>query len=383
MKKKVGFLTEHTPFERYSFSGTMFYMYKAIDALDDVETVLLGKDYFIESNLSIRWAKRLLRFLKKINFISSAAKLIERKLFVNFAKRDLKQHQLEYIVAPVCSSLICQLAKNSNTSPILFITDATPGFLKDFYHWEIDDKSFEVEKDCIQKSSRVIYSSDFMVSLAQKEYVINATDYKNKFNVVPFGLNMDDIPQTVFKKDFSGELNIVFVGRDWERKGGELVLNLFDELEAKGFNVHLTVIGSDPDSAKNKPNINVIPYINKSIPEQQQQYFNVLKNAHFLILPTKADCTPMVVAEANAFGVPALVSDVGGLPTIVQNGRNGYLHSESAKALDYLMTIERTFNNKENYSELSFQSRQVYETVLNWDAWAKQINVIGTSINKI
>jgi glycosyltransferase involved in cell wall biosynthesis len=255
--------------------------------------------------------------------------------------------------------------------------------LKDFYHWEIDDKSFEVEKDCIQKSSRVIYSSDFMVSLAQKEYVINATDYKNKFNVVPFGLNMDDIPQTVFKKDFSGELNIVFVGRDWERKGGELVLNLFDELEAKGFNVHLTVIGSDPDSAKNKPNINVIPYINKSIPEQQQQYFNVLKNAHFLILPTKADCTPMVVAEANAFGVPALVSDVGGLPTIVQNGRNGYLHSESAKALDYLMTIERTFNNKENYSELSFQSRQVYETVLNWDAWAKQINVIGTSINKI
>jgi glycosyltransferase involved in cell wall biosynthesis len=194
---------------------------------------------------------------------------------------------------------------------------------------------------------------------------------------------MDDIPPTLFQKDLSGKLSIVFVGRDWERKGGELVLSLFDELEAKGFNVHLTVIGSDPEGAHNKPNISVIPYINKSIQEQQQQYFNILKNAHFLILPTKADCTPMVVAEANAFGVPALVSDVGGLPTLVQNDRNGYLHPESATALDYLYTIERIFNNKENYSELSLKSRQVYETVLNWGAWAKQINVIGASINKV
>lgn len=60
----------------------------------------------------------------------------------------------------------------------------------------------------------------------------------------------------------------------------------------------------------------------------------------------------------------------------IREGANGYLLSPHATALDYAEKIKVIFQDKEKYRTLRQTSRNEYETRLNWDIWAKSMNII-------
>ena len=96
----------------------------------------------------------------------------------------------------------------------------------------------------------------------------------------------------------------------------------------------------------------------------------VLRRSHFLVLPTRADCTPHVVSEANAFGVPALSTRVGGLPGLVVEGENGHLVDLSdrrATADAVTVILERYHRNADAYHAITSSSYSHYQRRLNWD----------------
>jgi len=55
------------------------------------------------------------------------------------------------------------------------------------------------------------------------------------------------------------------------------------------------------------------------------QLGEILKAGDLLILPSALDGLPMTVLEALAMGVPVLASNLGGLPEIIKEGKNGFL----------------------------------------------------------
>lgn len=91
-----------------------------------------------------------------------------------------------------------------------------------------------------------------------------------------------------------------------------------------------------------------------------------MAEAHFLILPTRADCATMVFAEANAFGVPCLSTEVGGTGTLIRNGVNGQLFDPAAPARvwrDYILDL---WSDSERYTELALSSFDEFAGRLNW-----------------
>lgn len=50
-----------------------------------------------------------------------------------------------------------------------------------------------------------------------------------------------------------------------------------------------------------------------------------LSQASILVLPSRQENAPMVVAEALAAGVPVIASNICGIPYMIQNGQTGYL----------------------------------------------------------
>jgi glycosyltransferase involved in cell wall biosynthesis len=75
-----------------------------------------------------------------------------------------------------------------------------------------------------------------------------------------------------------------------------------------------------------------------------------------------------------AFGVPAIGSPVGGIPTIIRNGENGFLPPLTATPADLAALIRDTLASPQSYRRLGREARDDYRTRLNWDSFGARLN---------
>ena len=84
------------------------------------------------------------------------------------------------------------------------------------------------------------------------------------------------------------------------------------------------------------------------------------------MLPARADCSPVVLNEAAAHALPALASDVGGIPTIVRDEASGKLFSSHAEPSDYREYVLRVLAEPTRYRLLALGALKEYRSRLNW-----------------
>ncbi len=122
-----------------------------------------------------------------------------------------------------------------------------------------------------------------------------------------------------------GEVRILFVGGDFERKGGPVLLEALDVVRARlreqgaTTRVHLDVVTGSAVPAHDA--VAVHRGLAANSPELIARYHA----ADIFCLPTWGDCLPMVLAEAGASGLALVATDVGGIPELVQPGTTGEL----------------------------------------------------------
>lgn len=220
----------------------------------------------------------------------------------------------------------------------------------------------------MHKCSLAIYSSDWAAKSAIHDYGADPA----KVKVVPFGSNTDspftyDTIQDVIKARPSDCCKLLFLAVDWIRKGGDVAYEVAKKLNESGLRTELTVVGCNPSFDEPLPGfMNVLGFISKSTEEGRRRIQNLILESHFLILPTLADCTPIVLCEANSLGVPCLSTTVGGIPTVVVDNVNGYLFEPKPNIADYCNYIMNLFSDFSSYRSLALSSFQEYDSRLNW-----------------
>jgi glycosyltransferase involved in cell wall biosynthesis len=93
-------------------------------------------------------------------------------------------------------------------------------------------------------------------------------------------------------------------------------------------------------------------------------------------MPSRADCTPVAVSEANAFGVPCLASLVGGFPTIIEDGVNGYLFPPDTIVENCCRVIQRMRGDVAECRRLALSSFRMYQSRLNWCVATERVAAI-------
>ncbi|MBW4554044.1 MAG: glycosyltransferase family 4 protein [Aphanocapsa sp. GSE-SYN-MK-11-07L] len=272
--------------------------------------------------------------------------------------------------------------------PIAFWADATFANLIDFYpvYSNLCKESFYnahlVQSTSLEKSKLAIYSSDWAAQTAIDYY--NADPEKVK--VVPFGANVesnksfDEIKALIESRPID-QCKLLFLGVDWLRKGGDVALEVAKQLNRSGLNTELTLIGCQPIDQEPLPSyIKPLGFINKSTPEGKAILYQLIADSHFLILPSIADCTPIVFCEANAFGVPCISRKIGGIPTMIRDNLNGKLFDQDADSNEYCEYIYNIFTNYARYKELALSAFNEYESRLNWRVSGKRIKELLLSI---
>lgn len=148
-------------------------------------------------------------------------------------------------------------------------------------------------------------------------------------------------------------LRVLFVGGDFERKGGDLLLEWRAQSTcAEEVELHLVTRAS----VAGAPGVHVHNDLDPNTDELLQLYWD----ADVFVLPSRDECFGIATIEAMATGLPVIASAVGGTPDIVNPGVTGYLvrpgcESELATVLDRLVTDSRLRET------LGVEARQVVE----------------------
>lgn len=111
--------------------------------------------------------------------------------------------------------------------------------------------------------------------------------------------------------------NILFVGREWERKGGPDLLKAFELVLQSHPDATLTIVGCSP--TVDVPNCSVVGDVDLN------QVAECYKRASVFCLPSKIEPSSVALTEASACGLPVVSTDVGGSPDRVLHGKTGYL----------------------------------------------------------
>lgn len=354
----ITFLTTLNPHDINNWSGTTFHLLQTLSKKHNVKAI--GQNILSQTTY---YSRNNFNFPKNMDYYSPVfGKLCAEQI----VDSDLIFFGDLYLL-PFLDVMI----------PIVHLSDVTyhsfRGYLNEKKNEEHIKRTEAIEKKLLNKYSTILYSSEWTKQNTIEYYDIDPS----KIHVVEFGAN---IPNPIdYKIDIQTDVcNLVFIGKNWKKKGGDKVLGAYRKLKSEGFHCTLTIIGSVPTEMSDKEDndLTIIPFFDKSKPEHLNKLCSILKDAHFLVLPTEFDAYGIVFCEASAYCVPSIAADVGGVNQPVREGKNGFLLPSTATAEDYAKKIKTVFSDKESYLKLRTSSRHEYETRLNWDVWGEKVNKI-------
>lgn len=111
---------------------------------------------------------------------------------------------------------------------------------------------------------------------------------------------------------------VLFVGADFVRKGGDVLLAAARRPELAGCEIHVVTRTDVPD-----PPPNVV--VHGALPAGSDALVERFAAASAFVLPTAADLSPVVLLEAMAMEVPVVSTRVGAIDELVDDDVNGYL----------------------------------------------------------
>ncbi len=118
---------------------------------------------------------------------------------------------------------------------------------------------------------------------------------------------------------------VLFVGVNWERKGGLVLSKAFNKVLEKVPDAKLLIIGVSEKIVKHfSPDINLSSCIIKGrIPvEEVEQYY---REATVFCMPTRIEPFGIVFIEAMYRKLPVITSNIGAIPDFIKHGVNGYM----------------------------------------------------------
>jgi glycosyltransferase involved in cell wall biosynthesis len=178
-------------------------------------------------------------------------------------------------------------------------------------------------------------------------------------------------PKTGAERSLAGRPpRLLYVGRVSKDKNLDFLLAVYRQLVAIHPNVGLTLVGDGPELAELKKRCRDLPRVDFPGRVAYQQLPEIYNNHDLFLFPSITDTFGMAVLEAQACGLPALVSDCGGPKEIVVDGQTGRVLSVAdpgawVGVLDPLLRDLR--DEGRSCARMSRAARRRVETHYSWD----------------
>ncbi len=227
----------------------------------------------------------------------------------------------------------------------------------------------KLEKDIYQQARLVFTRSSYICQSLQKDYQCPP----EKAVCVYAGSNSHAKKSGVDPARYASK-NILFVGVNWELKGGPDLEQAFRSVLEVHPDASLTIIGSSPKI--DLPQVQVLGHV--PLAELAPYY----ERAAVFCLPTKYEAFGVAYIEAMENGLPIIGTQLGAIPDFVSEGVNGHLVPPGDPAA-IAKAIVDLLDNPGRCQAFGEKSRERYLERYNWQNTGRLIreNILDVLAN--
>lgn len=200
------------------------------------------------------------------------------------------------------------------------------------------EEAIAVQREVFENAEGVFVLSDWTGQSVIDDFGVPA----ERVRTVYAGSNLH-VPPGITEQRAGRE--ILFVGIDWERKGGSILREAFKIVRGRFPDAKLTIVGCDPGI--DDEGVEVVGYLDRRCPEQYEKLVRCYLRASCFCLPSLFDPFPNAIIEAASVGLPAVAFDNGSRREAIVHGVTGVLAAEcnaqslSDALVDAIVTTEK------------------------------------------
>lgn len=286
-----------------------------------------------------------------------------------FQRRDVEVLWTQYLT-PLAPWLLTD--RVWRRTPVVYSIDATLKQMHDFgphynYFGGRSPARYaarnRLERLLLQRMTLITPRSEWAARSMREDYGIPA----ERIRVVPPGVDLDFLRPSPTPPPGGRLPRAVFVGGDFERKGGDLLLDVFRHRFRGRLELDLVTRANIPE----EPGVRLHSGLNANDPALLAVY----QRADFMVLPTRAECFGVAAVEALACGLPVILGRVGGTPEVLEDGVQGYYVEPGdgealGAALERLISQpslrERMGKASRSLAERRYDRRHITSRLVGW-----------------
>jgi alpha-maltose-1-phosphate synthase len=331
------------------------------ELVDIVRPELSGVERYL--NLARTLDPRMSRWRATAGFNRWLAKrrteAVERALHGRQGSYDLIM-QIQTVCAPGLSPAVPYAIYTDNTMALTqrMYPDWAPLSEKRAAWW------IRYEAEICRSAAAVFTFSEFARRSVIDDYGISPD------RAISVGAGANQMLKTLGDKDYAAP-RALFVGVDFERKGGSVLLEAWRAVRDRVPNAELIIAGLPGDSSPDLPaGVGWTGWVDRT------ELANLYRSASVFVLPSIFDPCPNVLREAMGYGLPCVGTYCCAIPEIIDNGVTGSLvaPSEPAPLADALIEM---FTDP---SKTAAMGQAAHRNVLEGNRWIDVVDRIGAHL---
>jgi glycosyltransferase involved in cell wall biosynthesis len=182
---------------------------------------------------------------------------------------------------------------------------------------------YKQQFDTVHQTEAIFTHSSYGADSIARDF-----DYpRQKIYPIGAGASLQFDQKNLIKVERYSRENILFVGRNWVRKGGPLLYQAFLLLKARMPHATLTIVGPD-EAPVSGDGIIYEGFLRKHKYFECRRLKKLFEKASLFCTPSVCETWGLVYVEAAASGLPIVGTNEWAMPDIVINGKTGILCQE-------------------------------------------------------
>ena len=176
-----------------------------------------------------------------------------------------------------------------------------------------------------------------------------------------------------------GPPTILFIGRDFERKGGQLLLDAFAIVRKRIPGARLVMVGVRPRNGRAPDGVEFLGFLSRDTASGRRRMDEAYRSAHLFCLPTRFEPFGTAFVEAMMYGLPCVGPAAWAVPEIIDDGRTGHL-VPSDDAAGYAEAIMRLLTDRAHAAEMGRAAR---DRALKLFAWSDLVERMSRGLEAV